>query len=225
MKTIAKFFTLKLLVITLFALAFASCNDDNNETPMPNTSSSEIVAVPFFVETAGGEMPSDPSQLLYENRKHEPVTAPDGRHLTWGEFAAAKGSINLQCTEQGIETTLTLTDLIPNGVYTIWNVTFDAPGFNPQIEGMGIQGLGAAGKGDGSDNFFIASPDGKGQIILTSPGGNLSLQGDMGACPLTDNYELHIVATYHMDSQTYGPMIGPDGTFAEQIAFIFVNNK
>ena len=225
MKTISKFPAIIFITaLVLFAFAFTSCDDDTQETPMPSISSTEIIHVPFFVETETGELPSDPSQLLYENRMHQPVTTPDGRHLTWGEFATPQGSIALQCTDAGVEATLQLTGLIPNGVYTFWNVTFDAPGFNPGVEGMNIMGLGAAGKGDGSDNFFLASPDGKGSITFLSPGGNLSLQGDMEACPLTDNYELHVVGTYHIDSQSYGPIIGPDGTFAEQFAFIYVNN-
>ncbi len=224
MKTIIEFPVFKsFFVAVLLAFSLASCNDDNSSPAMPNALSDEIIGVPFFVETESMEMPSDPSQVLYENRMHQPVTAPDGHHVTWGEFSSVKGSVSLQCTEAGIEASLQLSNLIPNGVYTIWNVTFDDPGFNPGIEGMGIQGLGAAGTGNGSDNFFIASPDGKGAISISSPGGNLSLQGTMGSCPLSDNYELHIVGAYHIDSQTHGSMIGPDGTFAEQFAFIFVN--
>lgn len=225
MKSISKFQFLK-TIMAAFALVFtlASCGDDDAAgSILPSASSSEVVTVPFFVVNESGETPSSLDDVLFEARTNAPVNAPDGHQLTWAEFSSVNGTIDLMCTTEGVEATMKLTGLVPNGVYTFWNLSFDAPGIQPTMEGMNIRGLGAAGLGDGSDNYFIASPDGKGEITMLSPGGDLSLQGDMGACPLTENYEFHVVGAYHMDSQTYGPIIGPEGTFAEQFGFVFVN--
>ena len=118
-----------------------------------------------------------------------------------------------------------MSGLIPDGVYTIWNVVFDSPGMDPAQEMLGIDGVGAAGIGDGSDNSLVASSEGKAEITITSPGGTLSMMGTMGNCPLTDNFEWHVVGSYHMDGKTYGPDLGPDGTVAEQFAFVFLREN
>ncbi len=119
MKTNSKFSMVKTLLTSALLIFLLTSCDEEKETPMPNANSSEIIGVPFFVETEDKEMPSDASQLLFEIRNHKPVTAPDGHHLTWGEFSTLNGEISLQCTDQGVETTLQLTGLVPNGVYTI----------------------------------------------------------------------------------------------------------
>ena len=179
------------------------------------------MALPIFVETDARELPSAPDDELYEARLHQPVLAPDGSHVTWSEYSAVSGSIEVECTSEGTLISLDVTGLIPNGVYTIWNVTVKEPGFNPQVADMNITGIGAAGKGDGSDNVFTADADGNGAITLTSGGGDLSMFGDIEPCSLTGEYEWHVVGTYHIDGQTYGPDLGPDGTVAEQFGFIF----
>lgn len=215
-------------MLTVLALAmtfiFASCSKDD-EVKGPSATNDQAINIPFFVQTAEGEMPSDPSDLLYETRKKNPLLAPDGHQITWGEFSAVKGEAIAECTDQGTKVTLNLTGLIPNGVYTIWNLSFEAPGSDLTDEMLGVDGLGAAGKGDGSDNAFTASAAGTGSITFTSPGGDLSLFGSIGACSLVDNFEWHVAGAYHADGLTYGPIIGPDGTYAEQFGFAFVKGN
>ncbi len=88
-----------------------------------------------------------------------------------------------------------------------------------------ITGIGAAGKGDGSDNTFVAGPDGTAEITTISPGGALSMFGEIGNCGLTDQFEWHVVAAYHIDGKTYGADLGPDGTVVEQFGFIFTRDN
>jgi len=212
------------LAFALFTLA--SCSEDD-EFNGPAAQNNTPVTVPFFVLNEAGQMPSAPDQLIYEIRTNAPITTPDGQHMTWGEFSTVQGVADVQCKENGIQVLLELTGLIPNGVYTLWDAVFDAGGLDPTSSTIGVDGLGAAGTGDGSDNAFIASATGMANISLTSTAGALSMRSntDLGACPLTDNFEWHIVGAYHMDNNTYGPLLGPDGTVVEQFGFVFKNEE
>jgi len=233
------FFSLSInskLIVTLFVsvLFFASCSkDDDNNTdnavPTPELIASEastsVVAVPFFVRNENQEMPSSPDDLLYEVRQNNPLIAPDGHQLTWGEFSNLQGDIDVECYDNGTKVTLNMKGLIPYGQYTIWNAVFDAPGLDPTDAMLGVDGLGAAGKGDGSDNAFVASAMGEGSITLTSPGGDLSMIGSIGNCPLKEEFEWHVVGAYHMDGRAYGGDLGPDLTVAEHFGFIFKSGE
>jgi hypothetical protein len=187
--------------------------------------STDLVIVPLFVQDAGGN-PIDPATTgaatpLYEVRAGAPVLAPDGSHVTWGGWSAATGRLSVRCNPLGTHTVLQLDGLIPQGVYTIWNVTFAAPGFEPSFSNL--IGVGAAGPADGSRNVLRASRSGQGSISVISPGGPLSVFGSLATCAPTDEFEWHVVGLYHIDGQSHGPELGPDGTMAEQFAFVFRN--
>ncbi len=206
-----------LSIITLSS----SCKKDDNPVPNPDFISSELTTVPFFVETTNGQPPSAPDQKLFETRTHAPIIAPDGHQLTWEEFDSVEGMVAITCLEEGgTKVVLALSGLVPQGVYTIWNVTFQSPGFDPDAEGFNLIGLGAAGKGDGSDNYFVASAKGRATIELVSPADNLSMMGSIAGCALTDEVEWHIVGALHMDGQTHGADLGPDGSVVEQFALV-----
>jgi len=218
---------MKILIYSMTILALAGagtlvsgCADDEVST-YPSATRSHVVAVPFFVETESMEPPSTPEQKLYEVRNHEPVLTPTGKHVTWGEFASVSGSIDVQCMAEGTMIDLDVDGLIPFGVYTIWNVTVKEPGLNPKEADMNITGIGAAGNGSGTDNVMMADAEGNASITLVSRGGDLSMFGDIEPCSLTGEFEWHVVGTYHIDGYTYGEDVGPDGTVAEQFAFIF----
>lgn len=218
---------LKTAVFAIISLVFLAACSEEKEYVGPSTTNETVITIPFFVENDNREMPTALDDLIYENRLHNPVTAPDGRQLTWAEFGTVQGKAEAICRENGVEVALSLSGLIPNGVYTIWNVVFEAPGMDPTDPILGLDGLGAAGKGDGSDNAFVASATGEAQITMLSPGGDLSMLSNipMGQCPLTDNFEWHVVGAYHMDGQTYGGDLGPVGTGVEQFGFIFKNSN
>lgn len=216
-----------IVVIAISGVLFCSSCSKDDDNQGPSTSTDAVITVPFFVTNENGQIPSEANELIYELRKMNPITAPDGHQLTWGEFSSVRGMIDVQCMGESVEVSMELTGLIPNGVYTFWNVVFDAPGMDPTDPMLGLEGLGAAGVGNGSDNIIIASADGKGKITMNSPGGALSMVSntDLGNCPLTDNFEWHVVGAYHLDNQTHGPLLGPDGTAVEQFGFIFQNNN
>ena len=226
MKTSIKksFHFIVLSLFTICSLFFVSCSDDEIilvEPPLASATSDQLVNIPFFVLTADGNMPSNPDDLLYDARMKNPVLAPDGHQVTWAEYSAVRGSINVDCTEAGVKVNFRVTGLIPDGVYTAWNISVKAPGFDPAAEMFNITGIGAAGKGDGSDNTFVAGPDGTAELTTISKGGPLSMIGEMAHCPLDGQFEWHVVVAYHIDGKTYGGNIGPDGTVVEQFGFIF----
>jgi len=184
--------------------------------PIRNTT---IVHVPFFIKAAGGQPPTSASSPLFEARKGNPILAPDGHAVTLGEFNAVEGSASVQCVARGTLVTLQLSHLIPRGVYTIWNLVFKEPGFEPTF--ANLVGLGAIGSPAGTENVFRASASGEGAVAAITQPGPLSAMGSIGACAPTDHFEWHVVGAYHIDGQSHGPVLGPDGTAVEQFGFIF----
>jgi hypothetical protein len=224
----------RLAYLTLLTAFAAACGDaaDPGSPPEvapvgvraaaapPSTRDTNVIHVPFFISdsaTAHHFPPFAPSTLLYEARAGNPILAPDGHQVTYGDFTAVTGRATAQCLTQGTHVVLKLQGLIPRGVYTIWSLTFRAPGFDPSF--ANLIGLGALGDADGSENSFRASESGEGALSALVNAGPLSVFGAIGACGL-DEFEWHVVGAYHIDGQTHGATPGPDGTQVEQFAFI-----
>jgi len=211
---------------TIVGLLAVSCAQSSPVAPAPisataagPTRTSSIVQIPLFIQDAIGEVPTAPTTPLFEVRKHNPILAPDRHQVTLAEFNSVNGVATAQCVAQGTHVTLQLSHLIPNGLYTIWNVVFRDPGFDPTFANM--IGIGALGSPSGTENVFRASASGEGTITATTAAGALSMQGSIGACALTDQFEWHVVGAYHIDAQSHGASLGPDGTAVEQFGFIF----
>jgi hypothetical protein len=202
----------------LFACGSALSTSQSSQELAP-VRNDAIVHVPLFIRDASGNIPTDPTALIYEVRKGNPVVAPDGHQLTLAEFNAPQGRASVKCIQQGTHAVLELTGLIPNGVYTVWNVVFRSPGFDPTF--ANLIGLGAIGAPDGSENSFVADATGAGEVSAITPGGRLSTFGSIASCALTGEFEFHLVGAYHIDGQTHGPVLGPDGTAVEQFGFPF----
>jgi len=184
--------------------------------PVQNTA---IVHIPLFIEDSDRRPPAIPATPLFEIRRHNPILRPDRRQLTLAEFNDPVGAASVQCVARGTAVTLRLTHLIPGGLYTIWNVVFKQPGFDPTF--ANAIGLGALGTSDGSRNIVRASAAGDAAIAAITGPGPLSVFGSIGACALHDEFEWHVVGAYHIDGESHGPSLGPDGTAVEQFGFIF----
>jgi hypothetical protein len=163
---------------------------------------------------------------LYEFRQNQPVLAParpgnnnSPRHqITLQEFRTVSGTIAARCTDSGTHVAMALSGLIPHGTYTVWVAKPDPT--DPTH--MKMIGVGALGKTDGSENNFVADENGVAYISATNPGGALSTFGDIAPCWLTGEPMVQIAGVYHIDGQTHGPVIGPDGTYVGQFAFAFM---
>jgi hypothetical protein len=208
-------------ILPLLAVAITGCQKSDDSPSAPRIETDGIITVPIFIEDENGDAPASAETQLFEIRKHNPVLDTYGKQLSLGEFSTANGTAIIEGKEGGTQVTLNLAGLIPNGLYTIWNVTFASPGFDPSMEGMNLIGLGVLGTSDGSENYFRASASGTGQISAFTPTGPLSMQGEISEHPFLQEVEWHLVGAYHMDDKSHGPDLGPDGTVVEQFAFIF----
>lgn len=215
MKTKAYFF------VSIVFLISTSCHqiDDifehiNGEKTEGKTfQTDEIFPVHFFVADENGDLPSDPESLVYENRKMNPILAPDGHQLTFKEFNAVKGKLSMKCTPNGTQYKVMLEGLVPYGTYTIWTVIFDESGTPPPV---------AAGT-DKMQGSFVANPNGKATYTGLVPGGEMSQFGNAADC-LMDEPVVRIFGAYHIDSQIYGGYPGPAGTYLEQFGWAYIRN-
>ncbi len=146
-----------------------------------------------------------------------PLIAPDGHHIELAEWQSAKGNALIKCGQRGTHVVLQLTGLIPNGVYTVWVATFQAPGLTPDFANM--IGLGALGEPDGSQNVVLASPHGTATVSVFHPPGDLSIFGSTDC--LSDEFEVLLLLPLHLDSQTHGSVPGDECQLGFPGAFSF----
>ena len=208
-------------------MLYTACSEKETKKVQPVVLNGVPKTVLLFVEDENQQSLSDPNSLVYEARRHSQVSAPDGHQLSLAEFSRVKGRAEVSCTDNGTLVKIELSGLVPNGVYTIWNVTLKAPGLDPEAasEMHNIIGKGALGDGHGTQNIIVASKDGKGSVSALTPEGPLSMVGKIGACSLTDEFEYRLLGALHLDGKTYGPDMGPEGTVVEQFSFIFTNDN
>jgi hypothetical protein len=158
------------------------------------------------------------SMPVFESRQGNPVLAPDGHQVTLAEFDNVRGTVAVKCIGQGTHSSLHMTGLIPNGVYTIWLSTYKAPGGPANLSAMGALGQDP----DGKNNIMVADADGEGFLVAMNPAGTLTANGGtVGGCLATDEFQYRLEGAYHIDGTTYGKTPGPDGVWVEQFAFDF----
>jgi hypothetical protein len=182
-----------------------------------------MMRVPNEIRDKNGNEITDstpPDTPVFEFRQGNAVYLPGSgknrRQLTAGEFMKACGSIAVKCTiQQGTRTAMHLNNLVPGGVYTVWLAKPDPTDMSKML------GVGALGKGDGSENHFTADQNGEGDIVANTPGGPLSTFGTIADCWPANEAIVQVAGVYHIDSKTHGPVTGPDGTYAAHFAFVF----
>jgi hypothetical protein len=227
MKGITKF-VLTLAAATVLALTASSAGAD-----APLRAESEPVT--STLRGPGGSVITSETPLdtpLWDSRFGNPAVAPDGHQITLGEWLQASADAAAKCVSDGTHVTVHLSGLIPKGVYSIWVLIFNGP-FPAASPGKpfpfgNLVGAGALGPNDGSANAFQASASGEGQISAMMPTGLLSDFGppflnqkyDLEGC-LLDEVLFHLVAVYHFDGQSYGPVPGYQHGAVEQLAIPF----
>lgn len=227
------FCTIAVMMVAVSLFIFTGCEKcDPAENASSNTGDVQEekpitkinIVLPFFVEGAGSEWWANltSNDNLYEERTHSQIFGPDGHPVTWGEFNRATGQARINCTGQGTRLNIRMSGLIPNGVYSIWCMQFQSPGFDTAY--TNVSGFGAAGAADGSENSFVASSQGDANFHVSCPAGALSVSGSISGCIPSDEYELHFVGIYHLDKQAHGATPGAAGSYVEQFAFIISNH-
>lgn len=215
----------------------------------------DIVAEHHFVRAADDSDPGspvpDPQDRLVERREGNPVddgtneSVLDGTHqLRWGEFKALNGRITMGCNGDGsTDVGVRVSGLVPNGLYTLWVIVFDSPGFDfdtrdifpfaaPGTAGEHFLGAGPLGPQDGSENRFRARGS-HGELSTTHPTGELAIPGPGPEGPvkynvegcLLEEFEVHIVGDYHLDGNTHGHFPGGPGQHVEHFGAPFQEGK
>ena len=118
-----------------------------------------------------------------------PIYTADGKpmDMTLGQWLSAKGNVVLTPMAGGAErVTVALSGLKPNGRYSFFENHFEQKpiGFTPL-------------DGQGTDNSFVASADGRGVVSIILPS------------PLT--HDNAVLLVYHSDGKTYGKSRGEIG--------------
>jgi hypothetical protein len=181
-----------------------------------------MMRVPNEIRDKGGKEitpATSPDTPIFEFRQGNAVYAPGSgknrRQLTVGEYMKACGSLAVRCTiQQGTRAALHLNNLVPGGTYTVWIAKPDSTDMSKML------GVGSLGKSDGSENHFVADPNGEADIVANTPGGNLSTFGTIADCWMTGEPIVQVAGVYHIDGKTHGPVTGPDGTYAAHFAFV-----
>lgn len=221
--------------------------------PPTRASSSNVIPIHHFVRADG--KPDDPfnppplapkpdvNDLLEERQAGHPVDdgtdvdTVDGDlgQLTWEQFSAVEGDIDVTCVRKGTHVSLHLRNLVPKGLYTAWSVVFaedeHGRGFiddrNLGVAVQNLAGYGPLGSADGSENAFRASRSGEGQVTTIQPGGPLGVSGTIEACAL-DEFEWHVIVGLHLDGQTHGSHFDDlenPGAAVEQAGFVFTHGN
>jgi hypothetical protein len=194
-----------------------------------------INVIPEYGSQNGTHLtPSDPpNTLIYRVAKGDgsplvparPILAPDGHQVTLGEYVHVSGSAAVKCINEGTHSVVHVSGLIPNGVYTIWYVVPNQPGFPMHIPFLRV---GPAGTDDGTQNRFDASASGEGELSAITPAGNFVFAGGPGpfpSCAFTYT-EFSLVGAYHIDQRTWGPVPGnpaDPGSVIDEFEFAFHN--
>ena len=139
------------------------------------------------------------------------VLASDGHQITLGEFKAAVGRAVISCINTGTHSAIHFSGLVPKQTYTVWLFKVN-PNPPPTYVGAGTLGVTAL-----SENHFVSSEAGEGEISRTTPEEDLSAFGHIGPCFLDVPVELHLV--YHIDQQTHGFGPGPANTWVVNARF------
>ena len=220
--------TVTMIAVLTIVISFTSCKKESQALNSSNSSSLseqqtaplnvDLVHVALHIEDASMQPPAGDATLLWDNRGHTPIMAPDGHQVTLDEFNRVSGYAEVKCINTGTHVVIHMKGLIPNGVYTIWVLTFKSPGFDGTF--VNLIGNGALGPVDGSKNAFTASSDGTASLSAIMPSESLSLFGSVGNC-LSSEYEMHLAVAYHSDNLTHGGSPGDPSTWVVQFAFPF----
>lgn len=159
---------------------------------------------------ANGNTPVVSSEPLYAANIFDPpfgmltaIKAPDGHHVTLGEFKKAKGNLTVHCNGDKAFITVVLEGVIPNGTYTFWLAYLnkirkvgEPIDFMNDFVNLNNPPIGAS---NGTENIAVADVD-----------GNINITFEHSSCILTDEVALVIPVLYHINGKTFGGGHVPD---------------
>ncbi|HEV8340594.1 MAG TPA: hypothetical protein VGR25_13215 [bacterium] len=153
-----------------------------------------------FVQAGGASAGVGPQNITHAAgfvpaRLADPPNTPlynaDGKPLsfTLGQWLGARGTVSIELRGQETQVRVSLSGLVPNGVYSLFRVTFQPTGntFAP------LDGAGTA-------NNFMAAADGTASVTVSTPTPQTHANG--------------VVLVYHSDGQAHGIERGTPGITA-----------
>ena len=194
----------------------SSLQNNNNIAKSGAPLKVDLMHIYMDVEDAQMMPPTGNNTLLFDHAGHAPVLAPDGHAVPLGEFNMVSGWAHVKCINGGTHVVVHLAGLIPNGVYTLWIMTFQSNGTSDRLNGVG-----ALGAPDGSQNVLKVNSDGTADLSVTTPAEPLSVFGAIPNC-WSSVFKVMVAGAYHLDGQTHGESPGgADGFTAYVLQFGF----
>ena len=169
---------------------FRVTNGDNN------------MAVPLFkvaVETKHD--PFDPKAV-------GPHAKGEALGMTLGEWLRHKGAGSYTCTDGVGSLNASFTNLVPNGVYTMWSWYVAIPFPEPFA----------------TYDLPFGTRDGAASAFSADTSGNATYNGTIGTCLQGSGSQIAegLAIAYHSDGNTYGPHMGPAGEVAHVHLFLLL---
>ena len=202
-------------VLVLFGF---SCEKETTSITSP-TIMHGVCLVPGLTGAADSQERKD----IFELSGKFPLTSPLSRKVTLEEFKAVNGEMALTVLEDGFQMRLKLSQLIPNGVYSLWIKTLGKASAEDGIGADSLTGKGVLGSRDGTQSAFVANSDGTASIEVFTPSGDLSMFGKIDSRTILEGSKLFVVGVYHLDNKPSGPVLLADGSAVEQFGFPFLD--
>ena len=216
-------------LISLFAVtgcikemekSYSGGNTDSTLTNLSRPLIIELVQMVLQIEDMNMKAPIEDTTLLWNNRGHTPIMAPDGHQVTLAEFISVAGKGKVVYTSRGADITIELRGLIPNGLYSMWILVFKRPGFHGNFDNLIGNGALALTTSWGN-NTFTAFPSGTASLSATIHAQTLSVFGSVGNC-LCSEYEIHLMGDYHSNNLIRNGTAGDPGFWITQFFFPFL---
>lgn len=145
---------------------------------------------------------TDPDTLLYIAASGQPLRAPDGHHITLGEWIDFSGRLSMKCNNQGTHVAVHVQGLLPNALYSIFLFAQEVvPG--PFIFGRLPTSLPS------EPGWFFTNGQGNATVNAIMPAGPLSFIGEITDCLPRDFEAYAFNLTYQSDGMLYGGFPGP----------------
>jgi len=179
-----------------------------------------INAILTPVRDANGVRPNastDPATPLFTAALGNPLLAPDGHQLTWGEWmrpaTVNKSEARIRCDETGTDVHFKFRGLIPNALYSAW-LFVEETDSSPILAGrFPTNSL--------LNNAFRTDDEGSAEFHVTSPPGPLTVTGGEFTGCVFDYVLFSLNMTYHSDGHLYGDVPGPPAIVLQQFNFAF----
>lgn len=172
-----------------------------------NASDPALQDAPLY--TAAEAVPHDPT---FQNVG--PFPKGQAVNVTMSEWLSARGAFALVCQDGTATVDGRMTNLVPDGVYTVWDARVRLE--NGAIVAVEDRPLGAS---DGSQNVFTADEDGNGRFHLDGIPGLDPTEVDAAG-----NGEATILAVaWHSDGETYGDDPGDFGSVTHVQLFAMID--